>query len=230
MSLGTWITAHKGDATRATFWLVKLGLPTPVYLTDCDQPIVYDGNSFTPDPLTVDGFQSDTANLLGSGGRLTLATGGSYWVDLIGAIATGNRTFEVTFWEAWLDVTVFPSPVPAAVRPVAATCVESAEWDQQQISFTLGPLSNPALHRLPAREYSATCLYAKTGGFKGPLCGYSGSATTCDGASATCVSLSNQTRFGGFGSFLTESQDVTFEWTNEGVPYTGILTVTRRER
>lgn len=225
-TLGTWISAHKGDTVRGTFWLVKLGLSTPVYLTGCDQPVVYDGHAFEPDPLTVEGIQGDGAAVSGSGGRLTLIPGGTYWQALLADIAGGNRTFEVTLWEAWLDPANFPSPVPAEVRLVALTRVEAAEWGRGEIAFTLGPASDPALGRIPFREYQTICSYRA---FKGAQCGYSGVETTCDRTFDACTARSNTARFGGFTSFLPDGYTITSQFESGGVTYYDSVVVTLRE-
>jgi len=224
-TLGTWIAAHKGDAVRATFWLVKLGLTSPVYLTDCDQPIVYDGHAFEPDALAVTGVQ-DGAAAGSAGGRLTLGTGGPYWQALLADLAGGLRAFEVTFWEAWLDVATFPSPVPAEVRAVAVMRVEAAEWDRSAIVLTLGPAANPVLSRLPFREYQTICTYRT---FKGAQCGYTGAETTCDRTYAACTARSNTARFGGFLTFPSETVTVTSQWSQGGVSMSDSVTLNRRE-
>jgi phage-related protein len=224
MTLPAWISTHKGDAVRSTFWLVKLGLATPLYLTDCDQPIVYDGHTFTPAPCTVDGLQNDSAAGAGNGGRLMLATGGTYWQPLLAEIAGGTRTFEVTVWEAWLDVTALPSAAPPAnaVRLVAVTRVEAAEWDTEWLALTLGPAASPSLGRLPFREYGPSCTYRR---FKGPQCGYSGAETTCDRTIEACTARSNATRFGGFEQINTLDEAVgVWNWQVGEVYYTGTVT------
>ncbi len=225
-TLGTWIAAHKGDTVRATFWLVKLGLSTPVYLTDCDQPIVYDGHVFDPDAMTVEGVQADSTSASGGGGRLVLGTGGTYWQALLAALAAGTRTFEVTFWEAWLDVEDFPSPVPAEVRLVAVTRVEAGEWNRSGITFTVGPASDPALGRIPFREYQPICTVRA---FKDAQCGYSGVETTCDRSLAASAARSNTARFGGF-PFLPDGYLITTTYSVGEITYTDSVAVTLREK
>ena len=223
-TLGTWIAAHKSDEVRATFWLVKLGLSPPIYLTDCDQPIVFDFHTFEAAPISVTGLQSDAAEA--GGGRLALAPGDAAWVAVLAAFAAGTRTFEVTFWEAWLDIEDFPSPVPAEVRAVAATRVEAAEWSREGVVLTLGPASDPALSRLPFREYQTICTYRA---FKGAQCGYSGVETTCDRTLAACTARSNTARFGGFLSFVKDGQVITAQYTVNGVSTSDSVTVNLRE-
>lgn len=224
MALPSWISTHKGDTVRSTWMLVKLGLATPLYLTDCDQPIVYDGHTFTPALLSVDGVQADLSMASGSAGRLTLSSGGGHWQPLLEEIAGGNRNFEVSIWEAWLDPTTLPSPVPPAnaVRSVAVSRIEAAEWDVSLFVATLAPSADPSLGRLPFREYGPSCTYRR---FKGAQCGYSGAATSCARTIEDCTAKSNQTRFGGF-ELLNDADEAVgvWNWTVGEVYYTGTVT------
>lgn len=226
-TLPSWISSHRGDSTRGTFYLVKLHLATPLFLTDCDQPVFWDSETWTPAPLRVDGTQADGSSASGNGGRLSLTSGGPHWQALLAEVAGGTRDFEVTLWEAWLDPAALPSAVPPAnaVRLVAVTRVEGAQWDREWAAFTLGPSSDPSLGRLPFREYAPTCTYRD---FKGAQCGYSGAATSCDRTLTTCASLSNSARFGGFAAMPADEVDATWNW-NDGVnDLTATVTLRRR--
>ena len=227
MSLPSWISDHKADPARATFWLVRLGLATPIYLTDGDQPVFWDSHTFAKAPLKVEGIQADVASATANGGRLSLASGGSYWQPLLAEIAGGARDFEVKLWEAWLDPAALPSAVPPTngVRLVAVTKVEAAEWDREWATFTLGPSADPALARLPFREYGPACTYRR---FKGPQCGYAGSETECDRTLARCTALSNSARFGGFRYLPAEEVEVTWKWQTGGVDYISSISIRRR--
>jgi phage-related protein len=230
ITLPAWISTHRGDGVRSTFWLVKVGLSTPIYVTDCDQPIVYDGHTFASAPLSVDGLQADEAGTTGNGGRLAIASGGSEWRAILAAIAGGSRAFEVTVWEAWLDPTTLPSAVPPAnaVRLAAVTKAEAAEGDAEWLTLTLGPSASPSLGRLPFREYSDSCTYRR---FKGPQCGYTGSDTTCERTWAACTAKSNTGRFGGFyysggvvGLNAADEYVAVWDWVTDDIPYTGTVT------
>lgn len=227
-TLPSWIAAHAADAARATFWLVKLHLSTPLYLTDCDQPVYWDSETWLPVPMKVEGFQADATSAAANGGRLALASGGAHWQPLLAEVAGGTRDFEVSIWEVWLDPAALPSAVPEsdAVRMVAVTRVEGAQWDREWATFTLGPSSDPALGRLPFREYAPTCTYRT---FKGAQCGYAGSEVECNRTLARCVALSNSARFGGFQSMRADEEVVTWNWTSGGIDYTASVTLRRRE-
>lgn len=229
VTLPTWIEAHRTDHARATFWLVDFGLETPVYLTDCEQPIYYGGHEYVPTPLRVDGIQADAASASANGGQLTLASGGPHWELMLAAIAGGKRDFDVTLSEAWLDVESLPSAVPPenAVRIVATTKTEAAKWNRTSIAFTLGPSADPAVSRLPFRDYSYDlCTYRK---FKGAQCGYSGSATTCDRKFTTCQTLGNEARYGGGFTIYAAGKTFTWQWDDNWGSYSTSVEIGLRE-
>jgi phage-related protein len=70
-----------------------------------------------------------------------------------------------------------------------------------QVSFTLG-IDNPLAQRFPNRlQYRDQC----TKQYKGPLCKYSGSMTSCDytrTGSNGCVAHGNESNYGGFPGLL----------------------------
>lgn len=73
--------------------------------------------------------------------------------------------------------------------------VLASESDAQWITFRLGT-ENLLRKTFPQERYIANhCLWAFK--FKGAECGYTGSATTCDGRLETCRSYGNSRRFGG---------------------------------
>lgn len=227
-TLPSWIAAHAADPTRASFWLVKLHLATPLYLTDCDQPIFWDSEAWVPAPLRVEGVQADSSSASANGGRLSLASGGPHWQPLLAEVAGGTRDFEVSLCEAWLDPAALPKVVPDTngVRLVAVTRVEGAQWDREWATFTLGPSSDPALGRLPFREYAPACTYREAGG---PQCGAPAAAAGCARTPAACAGFGNSARFGGFTAMPSDEQIVTWNWTSGGLDYTASVTLRRRE-
>ncbi len=228
-TLPAWIAAHVADRVRATFWLVEVSLDSTLYLTDCDQPIYFGGHEYVPTVLSVEGIQADAASASANGGQLKLASGGAHWQPIIAAIAGGTRDFPVTLREAWLDVTKYPSAVPPAngVRLVGSTRVEAAKWDRGEITLTLGPSADPALSRLPFREYGGgICTYRR---FKGAQCGYSGSETECDRTSSRCSALGNSARFGGFPSLPKDGYVAHWTWNDGVTTYTAEIEFLRRE-
>jgi hypothetical protein len=219
MTLDAYVEAHRTDPVRATFWLVELRFPVAQRLTDCDQPIVYSGNTFTPAPLTVDGVSADAA------GGLSIGAGDDYWPALLAALTADERHPEVALYEAWLNVTTM-SPTPATVRLVGTYLLESAEWTPSAARLTLSAVADPSLGRLPFREYGGgICTYRA---FKGSQCGYAGATTSCDRTYETCVSLSNETRFGGFRELPGEEVSITWRWLNGETLREETLTLRRR--
>lgn len=225
MPLDAWIDAHRADPFRATFWLVEIAFAVPQRLTDCDQPIVFDGDTYGPMPLRVDGVASDSSGI-SSGASVAIGAADDYWPTLLAALAEDERHPEVTIHEAWLDVTTM-SPTPAAVRTVGRFRVEAAEITPTEARLTLGPAADPTLGRIPFREYgSGLCTYRV---FKGAQCGYAGAATSCDRTYATCTGLSNQARFGGFRSLPGEEVTLTWLWQSGDQVFEETIVLTRRE-
>lgn len=70
----------------------------------------------------------------------------------------------------------------------------NAVCDEVWVTFTLG-MENFYLRRFPLHAFRRnTCRYEV---FKGTACGYAGASTSCNREFATCISLSNSSRFGG---------------------------------
>lgn len=226
MPLDPYIEAHRTDKVRATFWLVEIRFPVVQRLTDCDQAIVYDGNTFTPAPLTIEAVSTDASGTAARSGGLTIGAANDYWPTLLAALTEGERHPEIVFYEAWLDpVTLYPTP--EAVRVVTTMRLEGAEVIPLEARLTLGPSSDATLGRLPFRDYgSGLCTYRA---FKGAQCGYAGKTSTCDRTYQTCTTLGNQARFGGFLALPGEEVEVLWMWqTPDGQLYEQTLTLRRR--
>ncbi len=225
MPLDAYVEAHRADPLRATFWLVEIAFAVPQRLTDCDQPIIHDGDTYAPAPLLVSGVSSDSSGV-GSGSSLSIGAADDYWPTLVAALAADERNPEVTLYEAWLDVTTM-SPTPATVRTVGLYRVEASQITPTEVRLTLGPAADPALGRLPFREYgSGLCTYRL---FKSLQCGYSGLATSCDRTYATCSSLANAARFGGFLALPGEEVTLTWLWQSGDQIFEQSIELTRRE-
>jgi hypothetical protein len=99
MALDAYIEAHRADAVRAVFYLVEIRLPVVQRLTTCDQAIVYDGETFTPAPLEVDGLATDSSSEAAVSGSLSIGAGDGYWPTLLAALTEGSRHPEVAVYE-----------------------------------------------------------------------------------------------------------------------------------
>ncbi|MDP2317480.1 MAG: hypothetical protein Q8P41_31640 [Pseudomonadota bacterium] len=227
MPLDAWIEAHRTDPTREVYWLVALGFPVVQYLTTCPDPITYGGHVYSPAVLTVGGIVSDSTGAANASGGLTIGAGDDYWPALVAALTEDQRYPTVLLYEAWMDTTVV-SLTPAAVRAYAALKVSGAKVTPTEVRFDLGPVADPALARLPFREYGgALCTYRL---FKGVQCAYAGATTACDRTYVTCTGLANQARFGGFLALPSmEELTLTWQWQSGETLYEESLTLTRRD-
>lgn len=226
MPLDAYIEAHRTDPVRATFWLVEVRFPVVQRLTDCDQPIVYDGHTFAPAPLTVEGVSDDAAGTAAGSGGVTIGAGDDYWPTLLAALAEGERHPEVAVYEAWLNTST-KSPTPAAVRLVRTFRIEGAEWTPLEARLTLGPSADATTGRLPFRDYGgAVCTYREAGG---PQCGAPAAAAGCARTPAACTAFANLPRFGGLLNLPAEEAEVRWMWqTPDGQLYEQTLTLRRR--
>jgi len=87
----------------------------------------------------------------------------------------------------------------AAFQILSLTC--TAEW----VNFMLGA-ENFYFRRFPYGTFRRNLCRWKV--FKGSECGYAGGSTACDRKFSTCVSYTNETRFGGFPGLINGSFDV----------------------
>lgn len=226
MTIPAYVTSHLADPVRATFWLVEIAFAVPQRLTDCDQPIVFGGNSYTPAPLTIEGVRNDPSDTASVSGAIVLGAANDYWPTLLSALAADERHPAVTITQAWLDPTTL-SPTPSATWGRLAGRIESAEWSPTEARLTVGLVADPAISRLPFREYGEKCSYRK---FKGAQCGYAGPETTCDRTFQRCTALANQARFGGFRYPPEAAVEIVWNWQNSaGDLFFETLTLTRRE-
>jgi len=227
MSLPAYITTHKGDAARSTFWCVELAFPVVQRFTDCPFPLTISGNVYTPAVLFVEGVQSSESDPVATSAALTFGSGeGNAWQLLLAALTSAQRHPVVSITEAWAD----PSGVTGAVqssRLMLTGRLESAEWDDTQARLTLGPVADPTMSRLPFREYSEKCSIRK---FKGLQCKYAGAATSCDRSYATCTSYGNQANFGGFRWLPADSVSVLWTYyTSDYVQHDTEITLKKRQ-
>lgn len=93
------LIAEKQKQNVTTFWLVKMD--GVIYITNCDQEIVYNGDTYHPYPLKLSGFKSADGSPL-DGGTIQIGN-----VDLtMSSLVLNNRPPygpPVTVYEAWFD-------------------------------------------------------------------------------------------------------------------------------
>ena len=226
MAPDAYIEAHRKDRLTETHWLVEVRWPVVQRITDCPLPISFGGNVFAPEALDVDGVTSDASGIAAGSGSLRIGSGDDRWQTILAALNEGEQHPEVALYEAWLDPSAL-SLTPQTVRLVRTFTLEAWEADDEEVRLKLAPLADPALGRLPFREYGGgICTYRL---FQGPQCAYAGPATSCDRTYPTCTALGNAARFGGFLSLPGEEVTLTWRWqTQNGDLFEETLTLTRR--
>lgn len=228
MTLPAYITSHKGDANRITFWAVEFAWPSVIRLTEAPYPLVVDAQTYTPAVLSIEGIQASETDTAAVSATVTIGSGeGGAWQALLASLSGEQRHPTVTIREAWVDPTG-ASAVVQDDRVILVGRLESAEWDSLEARLTIGPSSDATAVSLPSRDYgSGDCTYRL---YKGPQCAYAGAETTCDRLYATCLARGNQANFGGLRYPAPESVTIVWERIDSaGNLHTETLTLTQRE-
>lgn len=228
MTLPAYITSHKGDANRITFWAVEFEWPVVLRLTEAPYPLVVDAQTYTPAVLSIEGIQSAETDAAAVSATVTIGSGeDGAWQALLASLSGEQRHPTVTIREAWVDPTG-ASAVVQEDRVILVGRLESAEWDSLEARLTIGPSSDATAVSLPSRDYgSGDCTYRL---YKGPQCAYAGAETTCDRLYATCFARGNQANFGGLRYPAPESVTIVWERIDSaGNLHTETLTLTQRE-
>lgn len=185
----TWIDSHAADAEQHHVTLFDWLLSGTNYRRAAhDVPVITTGSNGAPAaswaglPFEIE-IQPDSA---------TLSIPNGYYA--IGSGVTSAEGSTIVIYEAWMD--------PAGVthgsqqeRIVFSGRVNAWQIENQVLGLHLVPADLLATIRLPRRPITPVCGYVA---FKGTLCGYSGATTSCDRTLATCQSLLNNARFGGW--------------------------------
>jgi hypothetical protein len=157
--------------------------------TDCDVPIIFDSNTYSPR-----GFSFDRVNY-----------GAHFIVDSV-EIALDNLDSVMT--SIFVGGTPQGSPVKlelvvldssyAIIGSASVTVfegeIDSWDLDEEKLAITVTSIFSQWSQRTLSK-HSASCRWKK---FKGTECGYSGGETWCDRTYARCVALANTANFGGF--------------------------------
>lgn len=205
MSLPAYVTAHKGDPNVAHFFLVKIECSPPQYLTDCDQALVYGGNTYVATrslEVAAVGASAGARDIVSGSVKIGNADA-AFGILVSGFVATAAMP-AVTIYDAWLDVTASNLTVQAAYVALLGRAT-SPSWDSSWVSFNIAPYIDNESEKIPWRAYSTNCSYRV---FKGPQCGYAGAGATCNRSYAQCSTYANTARFGGFRNIPAED----YEW------------------
>lgn len=187
--------AHRGDPTRAYFWLLEIATTTPRYATDCDVALTWDGETWDPaEGVTMDMIRADDRQVVDA--TVQVMNVSNLYGVLISGLVGASIAPVVTIREAWvvLETGKAPAVQTDGVYIVCRGRLDKPTWDEDRLTFVVANGSDSVARTLPAPYYSTTCWYRT---FKGAHCGYVGAATTCDRSLARCEALSNSARFGG---------------------------------
>lgn len=146
-------------------------------------PITWQGQAFDPFPLQATGFDvgsdgrpaSPVVSVANIGGGMSALA--RELNDLVGARFTRLRTFG-----RYLDAINFPGGNPTAdpaeqLRPEIWYIEQRSRETPELIEFTLSSPLNLNGAMLPNRQILANvCGWLKHGGYRGPYCGYTGTA------------------------------------------------------
>lgn len=181
--------ANKMDQDNPWLILLKIEISgvDPFYIVNNNEDVVFDGNTYIAFGFTVIPPKENTKGEIPS-------------IQL--AIANATRTLQsyVEEYQGGVGGTVTMIIVNAGllaenyaeltVTLQVLGCKSNAQW----VTFTLGGV-NPLNRKFPPDQYIAMhCRFR----FKGPKCGYSGSAIDCNRTLDRCKELNNSSRFGGF--------------------------------
>lgn len=202
MSLPVYIETHRTDPVLRHATLLKLDTSTPQYLTDADLPVVYGGNTYVPTRSLVvsnvvwssDGTDFVTANV-------EIGNGDAAFGVIVSGFTGASRAPGITLYSAWFDLGQNVT-VQAAWTLISGRC-DAPTWDSEKVTFRIVPPADGTAEKLPWRTFGTSCTHRK---FKGGPCGYAGAATSCDRSFASCTTLGNTARFGGFRYLPAEGQ------------------------
>lgn len=157
--------------------------------TDCDVPIVFGGNTYTPLGFDIAGINYSSRNIVDSV-DIHIDNLDSVMTSLfVGGTPQGSTvTLDLVLLDASYDI----------VGPASATIFEGTiddwELDEEKLFETIVSIFSQWAQKTLSK-HSASCRCKV---FKGTECGYSGGGTWCDRTYARCQTLGNTDNFGGF--------------------------------
>lgn len=165
------------------------GSSNNLYFAEHDADIVYGGVTYTKFPITHD-FVGENAQGTIDAVKLSVSNVSREMQAYLETYdLRGKKVDIIVVWadqladtDAYLKDTYY---------------IDSYTADQNAVEFTLSGRIDVLSVELPCRKFSRTHCSWK---FKGTECAYAGATATCDKTLATCRTLQNQLRFGGFPS------------------------------
>lgn len=180
---------NKIAATGAWLILLEINAPgqSPVYLVYNTEDIIWNGALYKAFAFEIDDINQD-----GQGGLPTFAlriSNVTHALESYVDASNGGKDNTLTLRVVHSDHLNLTTPELEETFDNLG-CKVTSQW----ITYQLGA-ENPMRQRSPKDRYLKDhCRYK---GFKGSLCGYAGTASSCDRTFATCLALGNVARFGG---------------------------------
>lgn len=185
--------------------LFRIGGTPDLLFTDADRPVMYQSNLYNPRGVI---YNRLTQRLGMEVTRYVVAIDN---IDdfLISWSLANDPTGKIT--TVWKGITN-SEPTPAGhLTLIGDEAIKLFSGRNTSISgtseFEITVSSAIDLYRQigPRSTQDTTCRFRGINGFKGPNCGYTGPATSCNYTEATCRSYGNFSRFGGFPDLNTKT-------------------------
>jgi len=184
------ILAELAKQELRPFYLLDMYIDSTHYrYTDCDVPIVFDSNTYTPLGFSIGGVNYSSQNIVDSV-DITIDNLDSVMTSIfIGGTPQGST---VTLALILLDSSY--AIVGSASATVFEGTIDTWDLDEERCSITLTSLFSQWAQKTLSK-HSPSCRWKE---FKGTECGYAGAQTWCDRTYARCQALGNTDNFGGF--------------------------------
>lgn len=148
----TWLDDHASDATQRRHLLFQIDFASPVYWTNGQLPIAYDGHMWAPKPTQISGISS--RQLDGAGATLEVGNASNFLSALFFAGAAQGKVVRV--WVACFDITS-ASQIPEQVfGPIYTGKIDTLtvvnSGGSTTATITLGPPIEQSTKMLPTRK------------------------------------------------------------------------------
>ena len=191
---------------KMPFYLFDFSLTTPVRYTDTDLTVVWSGNTYTPVPISISGFEKSSLNFAET---LTIKTQN---VDrAIAAIILGETIqgkAASIYASEWMAPGSFSNPTVIFKGQFDGVSIAEG-YDSADVSLDIKNEFVKWDMPVPRSTFAGTCQWK----FKSntPGCQYTGVASLCNKTWERCAELANTSRFRGF-RWLPMLQDKEIWW------------------
>ena len=207
-SIASEIIAQLGAEELRPFLLIFLNVGSGHRFTDCDIPLVINGNRYEPRGFRITDISYSMQNIVDQAQFEIDNIDETLTSDFIGGTPQGS---DAVLYGVALDSNYEPAGDSSSSGGYAVTLFEGqiGEWslDEAQLNCAIVNQLVQWTQRTLS-DHSASCRWKE---FKGTECGYSGAGTWCDRTYARCSALGNTANFGGF-RWLPSIQDKAIWW------------------